>query len=415
MAYSRFSRRRPYARRRRSYSRRSYSSYSRPRRSYRVGIFRRRRSTKRVRSNRVQAQDGCGPCKSELSAGDKFIIAQADPFLPKAFGGKIPDSSTLPSVATPLQWNQSLTSATGTTQPMFAHAWAFYPSVTGSFVTGRGLTPSTWTWVGTGSSVSNAPQRTNFLTAFEATRTVAHGIRLSCPQAPTTTTGFVHIAIATETTWAGGAPVPQYTQLATSTSEMSGYTFYKRVTLSSLTQTPLTLVNKWTDETAFRYQSPEPNAAEDATTTGNTFTIPYSWGTLLIAVEGVSVSTTPGNTVTPLQAEVILHTENIPQKTGSLIGSMAAAYDSATLNAVSRATAGSDFAHTESDQDSFIGSYMGDVAAAVTEAGERIAPAVQTFMRTAGRNMVEGAVNAAGQFIFGVGGVNNLPNRIAIM
>lgn len=415
MAYSRFSRRRPYFGRRRSYGRRSYSSYSRPRRSYsRVGIFRRRRMPKRVRSNRVQAQDGCGPCKSDMTSGDKFVLAQADPFLPKAFGGKIPDSSTIPSVPTPIQWNQSLTSVSGgVTQPAFAHAWAFYPSVTGSFVTARGLSANSWDWTGAGTGFTNAPARANFLVNFEATRTVAHGIRLSCPFAPTAATGFVHIAIATETTW-NSAAVAQYTQLATDLSQMSGYTFYKRVTLASLTQSPITLVNKWTDETAFRYQSPEPNAANDATTTGNTFTVPYSWGTLLVAVEGVSTITSLGPVVTPLQAEVVLHTENIPQKNGALTGSMAAAYDSTTLNAVSRGVAGSDFAHTEQEQDSYIGSYFGTVAEAAAEAGERLAPVLQSAMRTAGRNMMEGAVNAAGQFIFGVGGVNNLPNRLAI-
>ncbi|AXH76344.1 MAG: capsid protein [Cressdnaviricota sp.] len=419
MAYFRNPRRRFYSRTPRvfgGFRQRRFSRYSRP--SYRVGVFRRKRVPRRTsyqRKSRRAQSSGVSCCNSTLDPGQKFILAQADPFEPRSFGGKIPDSSTIPSIPTPIQYNYSLaTPGGGTGAPNMAHAWQFAPCLQSCNVAAMGVNPTSWTWsVASGAVLSDAPQNTTFGTSFEAFRPVAHGIRLSCPFAPTAATGFVHIALAVETVYSTPTvAAQQYIRLATDLSQMSGYTFYKRVTLASLTQSPITLINKWTDETAFRYSSPfasPTNANNSGTASANTFHVPLSWGTLLVAVEGVSTVTTAGTSITPLQAEVVLHTENIPDKSGALIGSTAAAYDSAVLNAVSQGAAGSDFAHTEAAQEQHINSYMSQVAEA---AGNN--PAIRQMARSVGNGIMNAAMNAVLGYAGGIPGVNANPNQLRI-
>jgi len=385
-----------------------------PRRKRRTSVRRvyaPRRATLRRRTQRRQRVTEC-KCPGEMSPGEKFVMIQSDPFDTKYFGAKIPDSSTIPSLPTPLQYNYSLTTDPAS-QPNWAHAWAFYPCVKNANVRLNGLSPTSWSV--SSFSTSDAPQASSFLTQFEAYRPVAHSIRLSCPFAPTTTTGFVHIAIATETVFtAGGSAVQQITQLASNLSDLSGYTFYKRVTLASLTQSPITLINKWTDETAFRYQSPAALVPTDATAGPNTFHVPFSWGTLMVAVEGVS-SATAAAAITPLQAEVTLHSECIPQKTSTLLGSTAAAYSSGVLNAVSQAVAQTDFAHTEDQQENTIRSYAEEVANAMGTSTAELqglaGQAVRAGLRYGARYVAGGA---ARRMANGIGGVNNNPYRLAI-
>jgi len=372
----------------------------------RAPVRRRTYTRRRTYARRGKVAQPC-KCPGELTPGDKFVMLQADPFDTKYFGAKIPDSSTIPSIATPVQYNYPLTTAPAS-QPNFAHAWGFVPGVESCNVAYTGTSVSAWNPLST--VTSDAPMRDGFCSNFEAYRPTAHAIRLSCPYAPTTTTGFVHIALATETVYANdGSLGSGRNQIAANLSEMSNYTFYKRVTLASLTQSPITLINKWTDETAFRYQSPAPAVFTATDTIPNAFHIPFSWGVLLVAVEGVSTVTTAGS-ITPLQAEVILHSEGIPNKSSTLIGSTAAAYSSSVLNAVSQAVAQTDMAHTEEQQQQHVASYAQAVGDAI--------------------GMSEAEVNAMGRSImghavrFGIGyvtrnygpglpGVNNT-NRLAL-
>lgn len=408
MAYSRrrtTSRRRRPVRRRRSSVR--YGRY--PRTRY---VGRRRIGTM---SRRAQRNPVCACKSSAVPPGDKFALCQADPFEPKFFGGKIPDSSTIPSIPTPVQYNFSLTTG-ATTQPNWAHCWAFWPTVRSSQLRANSSDPVSWSWV---SPVSyDAPVASTFQTQFEAFRPVAHAIRLSCPTAPTSTTGFVHVALATETVYtAPGSAGSQFVNLAGNLSDLSGYTFYKRVTLASLTQSPLTIINKWTDETAFRYSSPlaTPNTtAASGENMANQFHIPLSWGVLMVAVEGISTSTTPGS-VSPLQAEIILHTENIPQKTSALIGSTAAAYSSGVLNAVSQAVANTDFSHTEAEQPRVEAQYLGELQAAGGEFVAGVAGTLYQYARQAGASLAYAGLRSVAGYMsggLGVGGVNNNPNRL---
>jgi len=272
MAFYYRSYRRRYGRRR-SYPRRSYS-YSSRRAAPRV----RRRRTTTTKRRSVKAKCECP--QVGLDPGQKFLLAQADPFEPRCLGAKIPDSNTVPSVPVALSELFNITTASAGDGRCFA----FIPTFSTSIVSSTTAGPSSWTWGAVFAGGANWTKRTTFATSFEVTRPVAHGIRLSCNNAPTTTTGYVHIAVAVEsfrnsTTW----------PYATDVAGLSGYSWYKRVTLASLTQSPLTVINKYIDETAFRYVGADTNAVQNATEL--MFHVPWSWGAILIAVEGAATTT----------------------------------------------------------------------------------------------------------------------------
>jgi len=125
-------------------------------------VYTRRRTTRR------RVADPC-KCPQELTPGDKFVMIQSDPFDTKYFGAKIPDSSTIPSIPTPIQYNQPLQTLI-TSQPNWAGAWAFYPALQGSFITALGLNASQWSFSTANATVQNAPQFTSYTSQFEAFR-----------------------------------------------------------------------------------------------------------------------------------------------------------------------------------------------------------------------------------------------------
>jgi len=399
--------------------RRSRGNIRRPRRAYRRrpayrARYARRSYRRSAASTRMRRAEACH-CETALTAGDKFVLVQADPFEPKFGGAKVPDSSTIPSIATPV--TASLSCITGAaTQANWNAAWAFYPTLAGTQIAAVGTSTSAVTW--TGAVAYDFPQTSSYIAQFEVYRPVAHGIRLSCPFAPTSTTGFVHVALAVETSYnaASATAAAQYLQLPTSINEISGYPYYKRVTLASLTQSPLTIINKWTDETAFRYSNPDVNQQASTGATGMTFHIPYSWGTLVVMVEGYSSVTTASNPQIPLQAEVILHTEAIPTKTSTILGNTAAASEPQLMSAVSQAVANTDFSHTEDRQDQTISAYMGEVANAAGINNESLGRAANFL----GRQALRFGVNTAYRYYnrgrpgHGLGGVNDNPARLLL-
>jgi len=388
--------RRRYSRRR-SYPRRMYSA---GRSRYRAPA-RRRAAPKRKTITRKSRKCACP--QKDLTPGDKFLLAQADPFEPKCLGAKIPDSNTVPSVAAPLTELYSLT----TTAAGDGKCVAFLPSVNSSIIASTAASSTSWTWAtfASGTGVSNWTKVTDFRATFEASRPVAHGIRITCNNAPTTTTGYVHVAVAFEaynnvTTW----------PFATDIAGLSGYSWYKRVTLASLTQSPLTVINKYCDETAFRYSGADTAGVSNATPME--FHIPYSWGAILIAVEGAA-------TTTPIQCEMILHSEGIPKQQAFLVGSNAAPYSPAVLGATSHMVANTDFTHTEAEQGEYISTALGTAlqqgaSGAVSAAVQNIAiPAArQVGYNLAGRAISMGVAGLAS--LAGIGGVNNNPERLSL-
>lgn len=313
---------------------RGYKRKSSGRRSYKSSSRRpARKSYSRAASRRVApARRRVSPATNErvsreLSPGERFVIATVNPFEPAALGAKIPDSNTVPSVAIddleilPL----TLTTATNT------KCYAFRPGYTSAVVESAEAAGG-WTWPVAFAGATNRAKRSGYASNYELDRPVAHGVKIASPVAPTAATGWVHIALAYEsftgiTSW----PWPL------TTAGLSGYQWYKRVTLASLTQQPLTIVNKFVDETAFRYL----DAATADIGNGNAleFSVPKSWGTILIAFEGVG-------SLNPITVEHQLLTESIPKNSASVSGSPAAPPDARLNETAANISASNDFTTT---------------------------------------------------------------------
>jgi len=365
-------------------------SYTPRRRTYtRRKTTRRRTYTKRACT--------CG-ASNELSAGERFVLAQADPFEPRALGCKIPDSSTQPSVAIACQ--ELNTPTLVSTPATDSGAVAYLPSLTSSIVVGTSSVGG-WSWPASFSG-NSWTKRTDVIAAVEVARPVAHGLRISSSVAPTSATGYVHLALAVESINNG----PTTWQYATTISALSGYSWYKRVTLASLTQTPLTIINKYVDETAFRYLGQDGGQSSGAN--GNMFHIPLSWGALIIAVEGVP-------STAPIQVEMMLHLECIPKNVGVLAGSSAAPASPALLGGAASLSAKTDFAHTEDQQDSYIAQAMSNAMAGAADAGNQFnRNVIQPLARNAGYSVANAAMGAAITGLAGIVGVNNNPGRLAL-
>lgn len=387
---------------RRSYGRRPARRTPRRRYTYSArpsGRPRARRSYRRMAPRRsTRPQTEICRCKGDLTPGQKFILAQADPFDPKCLGAKIPDTSTVPSTPVADVENVSLPLVVATNQ----RCWALLPSYNTSIVSSTEGAAG-WTWGAAFAGGATRTKRVAYVGAYELDRPVAHSVRISSAVAPTAATGFVHVAISfesnyQESTWTW----------PTTTAGMTGCQFYKRVTLASLTQSPLTIINKFTDETAFRYSSAN-SPSGSGTNAGDTNTFQViggrSWGALLIAVEGVG-------SLAPLNVEHLLLSEAIPRFDSIVMGTNAAPSQPAILAGAGNMGANTDFVHTEMEQQSYIAQALESAAEGAARAGDEAAirfliPAANQVGYTA-----MGAVAAMGAAALGIGGVNNIPYRL---
>jgi len=371
----------------RRYRRRN--AYSAPRRTY---------TRRRAPSRRTKA-----PCKcpSELSPGAKWAIAQLDPFDPNCLGAKIPDSNTFPSIANTDTDIVSLAASAAT----FLAGIAFRPQYTWGTVTGVGAAGVVG-WGATYSTLaSNRVKRTDYATTMELTRPVAHAIRMSSPIAPTTATGFVHIALAVETQFSTSSWA-----YPTTVAEIAGCQYYKRVTLASLTQSPLTVINKWVDDTGFRYSSP---ATDQTSTNSAGFQSDYGWANIVVIVEGGPT------TGTLLSFEHILLSEGIPQKSSVIIGTQAASNSPGALAAVGEMSNEQSPFHTEAEQENYITRGANAIAQGAAQAGEAVFNNVGVpLLQRLGQRAVGVAATMAYASMTGTGGlpgVNSNPNRLSLM
>jgi hypothetical protein len=357
-----------------------------------------RRRTTRSNPGRRYAPKECH-CPGELTPAQKFIYSQADPFDPKCLGAKIPDSSTVPSISVFDVENVPLTLAVATNQKCYA----FLPQYTFSGVAATEGAAG-WTWPAAFAGSFNRAKRTQYNATYELDRPIAHAIRLSSSVAPTSATGFVHVAIGFEsnlgsTTWTW----------PTTTASLSGCQFYRRVTLASLTQSPLTIINKFTDETAFRYQDRNgPNVAAELTGTANSFQIlgSRSWGALLIAFEGVG-------TLAPLNIEHLLMTEAIPNYDSSAVGTTAAPNQPSVIAAAGGMAANTDFVHTEAQQDTYVAQALDAARQGAAAAGDVVMEQMLIpIARQAGYNAVGTVASYVAAGALGLAGVNANPNRL---
>jgi len=120
----------------------------------------------------------------------KFELAQVNPFDRRVIGVKIPDSNTQPSDTFYSEDRFSIT--TGATD--YAQTRAFLPNLSVAMVVANNFSSSSWTWppayAGTSSAVYTDAQSN-----FVGVRPCGHGVKISCPSAPTSVTGFVHVAM----------------------------------------------------------------------------------------------------------------------------------------------------------------------------------------------------------------------------
>jgi len=375
-------------------------TYSRRRAPVRRRVARKRvyARPKRTMSRANRSRQQC-VCPGEMGDGAKFALAQLDPFHVAVSGAKIPDSNVQPSISTTdIEQVNLVTSAAGTN----LHGFAFRPQWTWATQEATPGVPLAWGAAYVTLSV-NRSKRAGYNSAVELTRPVAHAIRLSSPLAPTSASGFVHIAISTETNFA------QTTwQYPTTIAQISGCQFYKRVTLASLTQSPLTVINKWIDDSAFRYSSP---AADFAAAISTTFQHDYGWGTIVVILEGAPVSSNC------LSAEHLLISEGIPQKDGPIIGTPAAPASSATLDVVSDTIAGTEPAHSEIEQEGYISRGVSAMAAGARRQGENAFQTIAVpLLQHAGAQAASSATAGFMAMVTGtggIGGVNSNPNRLA--
>lgn len=393
---------------------RSKRNIRRPRRARRSVRSRakttyRRRTTSRNYSRRKQP---C-VCPGELSPAAKFALAQIDPFDTKCLGAKVPDSNTMPSIS---NCDTDQVALAGPSTAGHLVGMAFQPNYGYSYLSATPGVSLSWT------AANYSPRRNfaNVVSSCEAIRPVAHAVRMSSPLAPTSATGFVHIGLSIESRISESTSVinPGY---PTTVNDMTGLAYYTRYTLASLTQSPLTVINKWIDETGFRYDDPRATNAfstAPATPADNvqpvqqTLNFNSSWATIVVIIEGTATGGVP------LSFEHILLTEALPKKNAFILGTQAAPNSPGTMSAVSSMSSSTGFTHTEAGQESYINQSLTALSEGASVAGERVFNNVAVpLMQQVGYNVAMTGMAMAYNAVAGRGGipgVNANPGRLAI-
>jgi len=373
--------------------RRSTTNIRRPRRARRRPAPRPRRRTTRRAPRRVmrrQMSRPSKPCPGELSPSLKFALSQLDPFEPRCLGAKIPDSNTIPSIANcdTDQVNMGFAAA-GTLSAM-----VFAPSYNYATLGSTAANPVLWT-----NSWNQRRNYDNVIAAIEAIRPVSHALRISSALSPTAATGFVHIGLSVESRASSiaGTAQPDYPKTV---NQMTGLQHYQRVTVASLTQSPLTVINKWIDDTGFRYDDPRSTYAFNDSVAGSstlTFNFQQSWAVICVMVEGA-----PPNS-TPLSFEHLLLTEAIPRKDGFVIGTQAAPNSPTLLGAVSQMVSEQPFAHTEDQQATYLQNGFTRLQQGIQQAGSDAAqvagPLLQQVGYGAGRYAINTVAGVVGSYL----------------
>jgi len=270
----------------------------------------------------------------------QYQLSQVDAFDPRAVGVKIPDSNTTPSCGIMVSDDLNLTIA-GTN---YAACYAFQPSTASTMVSAVGATAVSWAWpaVFGGNTVSS--KQTSIAQNYDLFRPVAHGVRISSSLSTNAATGFVHIAVypsrTTKSTW----------DFPTTLALMSECMWYTRITVSSLTQTPYVIQNKFLDCTAARYidtggdgggtkLGDNPSTTSGGDSRFGRIQVANEWCTILIAIEGAAVG---GALTVPISAETLVHYEALPSPGGVQAGAPAAHFDPQDLQGASTLAAQTD-------------------------------------------------------------------------
>lgn len=367
----------------------------RQRRSYARAPPRRRASVRRRVSTRRSTARRRGAAKRTTRRRrglTKFELGQVNPFDRKVDGVKIPDSNTQPSDTARSEDRLAInTNITGN-----CIALAFNPTLINNSVTAVASTPTTWNWNAAYGGGNNSDQTTNYASSFSGIRIVAHGIKLSCPAAPTTITGFVHIACIPMSDFGAGTWA-----LPTSVAQLAQLPWYKRLTLAALTQRTFTVVNKFIDCTSTRYFDPGSDLVASSNDTA--FQMGTSWGVIVIAIEG-----SPVTSLVALSVENLVHYETIPKFGSNQSSSPAADYDPQQLATTSRIAGHETSGFFEGDEQTALQSAYQAMTGGMYQAGNEILNGyVYPGVRRAGYAATyAGAGYAARRWGGGISGVN---------
>jgi len=364
-------------------------------------VYRARPRRRAAARRRMPARRRRFPARRQARRGvmSKFTLANINPFDQNCDGAKVPDSNTYPS--TPVKLEDEF--------PMIADAingmsvLAYRPYATATTVTAVTAGASSWTWPAAFGGAANSSRLAQIVGNYSLFRPVAHGIRLSCGGASTSVAGFVHVCVYAEnlagTTWA----------LPASVSQMNNCMYYQRYPLSMLTQRTLTIVNKFLDASATRYINP---ASDVAATSSDLSFHTEGWGTIIIAVEGATVSSQV------LTVEQIIHAEALPLTTGINSATPAAAYDVRALQDVSRVAGSTPASFVQGEEQSYFAAVQSSLQQGINSVAM---PALTNIAYGAGRYGARLGLSYIGRGIGGVttarlqsgfrGGLNQLSNN----
>lgn len=330
----------------------------------------------------------------------KFVLANIDPFNPNADGCKIPDANTYPSSA--IRAEDELTQNADGTYGVTVSA--FRPYVTGYRVAGTAASASTWTWTAAYGGTTNSTRQSGIVNNYELVRPVAHGIRIYCPAAATTITGFVHVCVYAQnlggTTWS----------FPTTIAQMNNCMFYQRYPLSMLTQKSVTVVNKFLDTSATRYLDPASDiASAESDLTFQT----EGWGAIIVAVEGAPLG------ASAITIENVIHLEALPLPSGINSASPAAPYNISSLETVSRVAGHTPASFVQGEEDS----YLAQAANAIGQGAYSVlGDAIPRFGYAAGRYAASAGLRYVGGGLAGItgarlqsgfrGGLLRIPNTM---
>lgn len=263
-----------------SYYKKKYKKkYQKKRASYARRRAPVRRSSYRRRTRRSRVGGSMGPSRMM----PKYIKALVNPFQKDVYGVRIPDTSTSPSSS--LMLYDELTISADHTNPTWARAQLFVPNSSQySYITVPAAANS-WTIPAAFGGATATNKQIAVQSNFDLVRPVAHALRITCQQAATGAAGYCHIALVDldtfGTTWQN---LPQ------DIGGMASNLTYRRVTLASLTQNPLVVVNRYMDQTAFSYVScknKEIGSFNQSMPFMNAF---HSWMGILVVFEGMGVA-----------------------------------------------------------------------------------------------------------------------------
>jgi len=222
----------------------------------------------------------------------KFTLAQLNPFNRDCYDCRVPDTNTAPS--TPFSTYDEYNIGSGA----FPNASCniFMPNLRNMycFPAGAGGSATSWNW-----SAINQNSTVNYTALdnqFGLYRPVSLGIRITCPLAATSASGYVHLCLFSASTSNSSANLPS------NLTEMATCPFYKRINLASIVQTPVIYVSKYMDESAHLYRDIN-NAFQFTGTTGAEIQTNWGWMTIMCVVEGYP------NGGNPLGIEVVGHYE----------------------------------------------------------------------------------------------------------